>query len=78
MMSSRRYEIGGRGHLFELEDRGRGGRGYGADGFVHCGPEVWEVRVEVCKGLKGCPSFRPFFPPARGWFCPVGVRRAGI
>ena len=53
MMFSRRYEIGRRDHLFELEDRGCGGGGYGADGFVYCGSEVWEVRLEVCAGLKG-------------------------
>ena len=53
MMLSCRYEIGARGCLFKLEDRGCGGGGYGADGFVYCGSEGWEVRIKVCKGLKG-------------------------
>ena len=68
-----RYEIIGRGHLFELEDRGCGGGGYGADGFVHCGPEMWEVRFEVCAGLKrdgALPSFLLSF----SWFWRKGGR----
>ena len=76
MMLSCRYEIGARGYLFELEDRGCGGGGYGADGFVYCGSEVWEVRIKVCKGLKGWSFFFPYF--CAGWFCPVWVWRAGI
>ena len=69
-----RYETAGHGHLFELEDRGCGGGGHGADGFVYCGSEVWEVRFEVCAGLKGW--LRSFFLSfvlyyCAEWFCPV-------